>query len=110
MIPKDKQKHLMAGLIVLGWAVLLIVASLALGISMPAAVAVAAGLSAAVTEEASQWLANRDAKARGEVPTRTVSALDILAGAAPCLAAAVVLELGWDRGIEVFAEILRWLA
>lgn len=109
-IPKDKQKHLIVGLIVLVWSITLVVVAMAIGANMPAALVAAAGLTSAVTGEAHQWLDNRDAKARGEVPTRTVSALDALAGSAPCLAAAIALQLGYERGIAAFVEMLRWLA
>lgn len=109
MLAPDKIKHLLVGTIVLGWAIVLVVAAMWMGISLPAAVIAAAGLTSAVTGEAHQWLDNRDAAAKGATPTRTVSLLDAAAGSAPCLAGAVALELGLKAGLSSFVELIKWV-
>lgn len=109
MLAPDKIKHLMVGAIVLGWAKVLVVAAMWLGISLPAAVIATAGLTSAVTGEAHQWLDNRDALAKGAAPMRHVSLVDAAAGSAPCLAGAVAMELGLKAGLSSFVELIKWV-
>ena len=100
----DTIKHLKAGTAVLVWAILLSVLALLAGLNPLSALIASNGLTSSITEEASQWLANRARRRLGLAPERDVSVKDALAGAAPCLLAAAALEIALRAG----ALVLLW--
>lgn len=90
----DKIRHLKYGVPVALFAGAVGYALLHAGAHPMAAVLAVAGIVAGAAVEGAQWADNRAAKARGQAPTRDVSALDALASAAPAWALAVAAQLG----------------
>lgn len=89
---EDKRKHLKVGGLVLVWALTLLAVAVLFRLHLGTMLLAGVGLTSALTEEGSQWLANRDRRRQGLAPLRDVSAADALAGSLACLLAAVALE------------------
>ena len=88
----DKITHLKGGLLALLGSAGLAIALLAVGAHALTVALAVAGLAAGGAVEGAQAAVNRAAIARGVAPPHEVSASDLLASAAPCWAACVVIE------------------
>lgn len=88
----DKRTHLKVSVIVLVWALGLLALAVLFRLHLATVLVAGVGLTSALTEEGSQWLANRERRRQGLEPLRDVSAADALAGSLACLLAAVALE------------------
>jgi hypothetical protein len=110
MLAPDKILHLKGGLIVLLAALAVALVGHQVGVHWLPLLLVVAGLAAGASVEATQLADNRRAAALGQLAPHEVSVADLAASAAPCWAAAVVIELGIRSGMIDLAALLRPLA